>query len=74
MVPLILRKIRRNGCGLSVASVIVHARLLFAKTTYWVAVIVMPDAEVIVYSLFIPASPRMVASLSTRTCAPICAD
>lgn len=42
MVPPILRKIRRNGPGLSVPSVIVHARLLFVKTTYWVAVIVMP--------------------------------
>ena len=72
-MPPILRKIRRNGPGLSVPSVIVHARLLFVKTTYWVAVIVMPDAEVIVNLLFIAASPLMVASLSTRTCAPVCA-
>ena len=72
-MPPILRKVRWNAAGLSVPSVIVHARLLFVKTTYWVAVIVMPDAEVIVNLLFIAASPSTVAFLSTRTCAPVCA-
>jgi hypothetical protein len=38
MVPPILRKIRWNGAGLSVLSVIVHARLLLVKIRYWVSV------------------------------------
>ena len=73
MVPPILLKIRWNGAGLSVLSVIVHARLLLVKIRYSVPVSVAPAVELIVYSLFIPTSPLTVASLSARTCAPICA-